>query len=50
MEREVAGGPPARWIFSEIKPDSFHWRSVVSHDQGKTWTTEQTMVVRRKKR
>jgi hypothetical protein len=26
-----------RWIFSEIKPDSFRWTGELSSDQGKTW-------------
>ena len=26
MEGKAGGGTPIRWIFSNIKPDSFHWR------------------------
>jgi Domain of unknown function (DUF4440) len=38
---------PYRWIFSEITPQSFHWRSEDSSDGGKTWTIGQEMSVRR---
>jgi hypothetical protein len=48
MERQGSAPLPSRWIFSEITPDSFHWRSAVSHDQGKSWDAEQTMVARRR--
>ncbi len=36
-----------QWIFDGIKPDSFHWRSVISHDGGKTWQLQSEMFVRR---
>lgn len=36
-----------RWVLSDITPRSFRWRSVVSRDEGKTWTTEQELLVRR---
>jgi hypothetical protein len=38
---------PMRWIFSEIRPRSFRWRAVVSHDAGKSWQLGQEMSVRR---
>ena len=43
-------GPPihrGQWIFDEIKPNSFHWRSVISHDGGRTWELQSEMFVRR---
>jgi hypothetical protein len=38
---------PYRWIFSQITPQSFHWRSASSPDGGKTWIVGQEMNVRR---
>lgn len=38
----------SRWIFSQITPDSFHWRSVTSKDEGKTWLLKEEMSVRRR--
>lgn len=40
MER-AAGGQLVRWIFSDIRPDSFHWRSERSADGGGSWRLEQ---------
>jgi hypothetical protein len=43
-------GPPihrGQWIFDDIKPNSFHWRSVISHDGGKTWQLQSEMFVHR---
>jgi hypothetical protein len=40
---------PYRWIFSQITPQSFHWRSAGSPDSGKTWIVGQEMNVRRSK-
>lgn len=38
-----------RWIFSEIKPQSFRWRDLGSEDEGKTWRLQEEMFVRRSK-
>ena len=37
---ELPWGGQARWRFTEIKPDSFHWIGEVSQDAGKTWTVQ----------
>ena len=36
-----------RWIFSQITSTSFHWRNIVSGDNGATWMTVQEMAARR---
>ena len=45
--RTVDGKFPERWILSEITSRSFHWRSVESHDDGKTWQLTQKVVARK---
>jgi hypothetical protein len=40
MER-AGGGDLIRWIFSNIGPESFHWRSQRSTDGGASWRLEQ---------
>lgn len=44
---QIAKGEPTRWIFSEIKPESFRWHSEVSDDGGLTWRTNIEMAVTR---
>jgi hypothetical protein len=41
-------GRPMRWIFSEITPDRFRWRSITSTDGETTWQLREEMRVRRK--
>lgn len=48
-EGTTADGRPSRWIFSDIKPDSFRWRSLVSSDRGASWTVVQEIVATRRK-
>ena len=40
-------GTLARWRFTEIKPDSFHWLGERSGDGGQTWRMEVEFFVRR---
>ena len=40
MER-AEGGDLVRWIFFDIGPESFHWRSQRSTDGGVSWRLEQ---------
>jgi uncharacterized protein len=40
-------GQPLRWIFSQITPDSFHWRNLVSEDEGRTWHLQEEVEARR---
>jgi uncharacterized protein len=40
-------GRPLRWIFSQITPHSFHWRNVVSEDEGQTWRLQEELEARR---
>lgn len=48
-EGVTADGRPSRWVFSEIKPDSFRWRSLISSDRGASWTVTQEIVATRRK-
>lgn len=36
-----------RWIFSDVRADSFSWRSETSEDGGGTWRTDQRVHARR---
>lgn len=47
LEGKTKEGYPEHWIFSDITPNSFRWRSVESHDNGKTWQLTEEMQVRR---
>ncbi len=40
-------GPRLKWIFSDIEKDSFRWRSEQSEDEGKSWTMNEEMHIRR---
>ena len=42
-----ADGRSMRWIFSEIKPESFRWRSEVLDDAAELWDLAQEFTVRR---
>ena len=48
LEALQPGPERTRWVFSEITPDSFHWRNVSSDDDGRTWVVAQEMVARRR--
>jgi hypothetical protein len=39
---------PGKWIFSEITPDSFHWRSEVQDGADGAWRLQEEMNVRRR--
>jgi len=47
LESKTKEGHPEKWIFSEITPTSFRWRSVETHDNGKTWKLTEEMQIRR---
>jgi hypothetical protein len=47
LEGKTKEGYPENWIFSQIKPTSFRWRSVETHDNGKTWQLTEEMKVHR---
>jgi hypothetical protein len=47
MEGADKDGSPLRWIFSDIRTNSFFWRGVVSTDGGRRWRLQQSMSVRR---
>jgi hypothetical protein len=48
LEGKTPEGYPEKWIFSEIKPNSFKWHSVESHDEGKTWMLTEEMDLKRR--
>jgi hypothetical protein len=35
-----SNGTPTRWMYTEIKPDSFHWLGEALEPDGKTWRLE----------
>lgn len=47
LEGHDREGTPMRWIFSQITPDTFHWRRVFSTNGGATWQLHKAMSVRR---
>lgn len=47
LEGSFTPGSLTRWIFSQITPTSFHWRNIVSSDNGTTWIKVQEMAARR---
>lgn len=46
MER-AEGSDLVRWIFADVRQDSFRWRSERSRDGGRSWTLEQDLDARR---
>ena len=48
LEGHEDDGAQIRWTFTEITPDSFHWRGVASTDNGTSWYLEQEMFARRR--
>jgi hypothetical protein len=47
LEKTTPDGPPERWIFSNVGPASFDWRSIESHDGKATWATTEHYRARR---
>lgn len=41
-------GSALRWSFNDIQQNSFSWRGEISADGGKTWRTEQEMMLKRR--
>lgn len=50
LEGPDVDGSPMQWIFSEITPDNFRWRGLISKDGGKTWYLEQEMLATRRRK
>ncbi len=49
LETDAGGGRWERWIFFEIRPDSFRWREEVSRDDGRTWSIQQRYHLERER-
>lgn len=47
VQESATGNSLTRWIFADIKPDSFIWRGQFSTDGGKTWQLDSEFHVRR---
>ncbi len=43
-----ADGRLVRWVFAEIRPDSFHWQGEISADGGRSWSCETEFFGRRR--
>ena len=47
QEGTTDSGTLSRWSFSEIAPESFHWKAEVSADKGATWRLVVEVFARR---
>lgn len=47
LEARTARGLPQRWIFSAITRGSFHWRNIITPDDGRTWQLLEDVTARR---
>jgi hypothetical protein len=47
QEGTGSDGAHLRWIFSDLRPDSFRWRAEISQDGGATWHGLLEMLARR---
>ena len=47
LEARTSRGLPQRWIFSAIAPNSFHWRNIMTPDDGRTWQVLEDVSARR---
>jgi hypothetical protein len=47
LEARTARGLPQRWIFSAVTPNGFHWRNVVTPDDGRSWRVVEDVSARR---
>lgn len=48
LESTTKEGSPERWVFSEIKPESFRWHSEETHDGGSSWVLTEEMRIRKR--
>ena len=47
QESLTRDGRPERWVFSDVRADSFRWRAEESRDGGRSWAVTQRVVARR---
>jgi len=49
QEGKGSDGALLRWVFSDLRPDGFHWRAEVSRDDGASWHKAIEMLAHRVK-
>lgn len=42
-------GYQMKWIFSDITSDNFHWRNIISNDNGENWTVAGQLFASRRR-
>lgn len=47
LEGTTPKGYPEKWVYYDIKPDSFRWRGLESRDNGGTWSITDRLYARR---
>jgi hypothetical protein len=47
LEARTTRGLPQRWIFSAVTPNGFHWRNIVTPDDGRSWRVLEDVSARR---
>jgi hypothetical protein len=48
IEGRAPDGTHTRWSFNDITPNRWRWQGEVSADEGKTWVTDEEMILTRR--